>query len=585
MTIEYVTLGLYFLMLIGLGVALSRLNKNVSDFVRGGAQATWWLAGASMLMAGISAFTFTGNASAAFEAGPSMMTIYIANCVAYAISALFLGAWLRQTRAYTVVDVIRARFGLSAEQFSGYTMLMLNPIAAAIQLWALAVFASSVFGFALGETIVGIGIIVIIYSTIGGRWAIMATDFAQSLILLAVTILVAVLALAKIGGVSEFLSYFSDPRFAQDFRFVKEAGQFPGDRFTLKWIIVIFFMQLYVQINMNNASRFLSLKDGREASRASWFAFVLMALGSIIWFIPPMVARFLYEGEVLALNVSNPSEASYAFIAMKLLPNGMMGVMIAAMFAATISSMDTGVNNQVGIVVRNIIPRLLSAFGRKPLTDKGELFLCKVVTVILGLMIINFSLIMAGQGAVALFDAYLVIASVIGIPLGFPMLTGLYIRRMPKSSYFTIFAFCLLPSLYSFYDAWAHGTEWTIQDRALWCFVFGLFGTLVSMAQWKRTRPEARASIDRFFEVMLTPVDYLKEIGASMDFRQLVIMGNTACITGAVLCLLLLVPNPWTARVGILFVAGFILCTGLLLRYGAKVEKRKQQALAKENKA
>jgi len=576
MTVEYITLGCYFAMLVFIGFALSKFNTNLSDFVRGGAQATWWLVGSSMVMAGISAFTFTGNASAAFEAGPSMLTIYAANCAGFLVCALFLGAWFRQTRAYTIVDVVRARFGFGPEQFSGYVMLILNPIAAAIQLWALAVFASSIFGFPLGWSIVVIGLIVIAYSTSGGRWAVMATDFAQSLILFAMTILVAVLSLVEIGGLGEFFSYFGDPRFAEDFRFVNEPGRFETNRFSLKWIVVIFFMQFQNHIQMKNAHRFLALKDGREAKKASWFAFTLMAVGTLIWFVPPMVARFLYETEVLAMDAANPSEASYAFMAMKLLPDGMMGVMIAAMFAATMSSMDTGVNNQVGIVVRNMIPRILSGLGRKPMSSPGELALCKAVTVMLGLLIINFSLRMAAQESFILFDAYLLVGSVVGLPLGLPMLAGMYIKRMPPWSYFVIFIGSLLPAIYSLYDAQAHGNEWTIQHRAMWVFIYGIASTLLCMAFWRRTSAKARASVAEFFRTMHTPVDYEKEIGPSVDYRQLKLMGDVASVLGGALFLLLIVPNPWTLRLGILFVAGFILACGLLLRWGARVEKRKE---------
>ena len=55
----------------------------------------------SMFISGISAFTFTGNASAAYDAGPTLLVIYFANVVGFAISGLFLGRWFRQTRALT----------------------------------------------------------------------------------------------------------------------------------------------------------------------------------------------------------------------------------------------------------------------------------------------------------------------------------------------------------------------------------------------------------------------------------------------------------------------------------------------------
>src|SRR5690606_36246991 len=124
-TVEYATLIFYFCILVLLGKLFSRFNSNLSDFIRGGAQGSWWLVGTSMLMAGISAFTFTGNASAAYEAGPTFLIIYVANVFSFLIGFWFLGRWMRQTRAYTVPDVLRARFGPKVEQFFAYSALFL----------------------------------------------------------------------------------------------------------------------------------------------------------------------------------------------------------------------------------------------------------------------------------------------------------------------------------------------------------------------------------------------------------------------------------------------------------------------------
>ena len=109
MTLEYLTLAVYLGVLLALGAYFKRFTVNLSDFVRGGGQGSWWLIGTSILMSAISAFTFTGNASAAFEGGPSLLIIYAANCAGFAFGGLFLGRWMRQTRAYTTPDVVKAR--------------------------------------------------------------------------------------------------------------------------------------------------------------------------------------------------------------------------------------------------------------------------------------------------------------------------------------------------------------------------------------------------------------------------------------------------------------------------------------------
>jgi Na+/pantothenate symporter len=99
-----------------------------------------------------------------------------------------------------------------------------------------------------------------------------------------------------------------------------------------------------------------------------------------------------------------------------------MGVMIAAMFAATMSSMDTGLNGQTSIIVRNLLPRLRARFGWAPLRETTELRLCRGISVGLGVLIILAALLLAGQTRFVLFDAFLVLSSVIGGPLGLPLL-------------------------------------------------------------------------------------------------------------------------------------------------------------------
>jgi solute:Na+ symporter, SSS family len=575
MNLEYITLGFYFLILLGLGVGFSRVTKNMSDFVRGGAQGTWWLVGSSIVMAGISAFTFTGNGSAAFMAGPTFLIIYVANCAAYLIGWLFLAAWFRQTRAYTQSDLLRARFGTAVEQFASYTGLFLGPLASAIQLWALAMFSSAVFGFPMTPTIVVIGVVVVVYSTLGGRWAVMATDFVQGVIMMAITTAVAILALQHIGGVGAFLNYFSHPEFVEDFKLINDPGQFDNDRFTLKWVVVIFFMTLYHQISLVTATRYLAVKDGREARRASLFAFFLMAIGSAIWFLPPMVARFMYGDEIMAQGLENPAESAYAFIAMKLLPNGLLGVLIAAMFAATMSSMDTGLNTQAGIVVRNIVPRLRSALGLNPeISNRYEMWICYLSTLCFGCIIIGGAILFSQQKEFILFDAYFIIGSVIGIPLGFPLVVGLWVKRIPFWSYFVIFGACLIPSFLSFYDAQFNNNPWTIQDRALWIFVAGIIATVGCFPLWKFAGKKQCEQISEFFTTMKTPVDFAAEIGLSTDKKQAKIIGISTSILGAAILLLLLLPNTMVERLWILSVGGTVATVGIYLSlYGSRGEK------------
>lgn len=565
--LEIITILAYLVFLLVIGALLARLNRNLSDYIRGGAQGVWWMVGSSVLMSGISAFTFTGNGGQAFSAGPTMLVLYLANCLGFLAGFLFLGAWYRQTRAITVPDIIRHRFGPEVEQLNAYQGLVIGPITASIQLWALAVFCSSVFGFSIPLMIVGIGSVVVFYSTSGGRWAVMATDFLQSLILIPITLLVAYLCLVEIGGPLEFIKQYASEDLARDFSLVKEAGQFPGDRFTWKWIVGIFLIQFINQIGVQNGYRYLSVKDGREARKTALLAMVLMAVGSLIWFIPPMVARFMVADEVMAMNLKNPEEAAYAVIALKLLPNGLVGILVVAMLAATMSSMDTGLNNITGSLVRNALPPLRRLLKLRDFSPQGELLTCKFVTILLGLLIIGYALKFSSQDKIELFDAYLTIYSIIALPLSIPLLIGLFIKKIPRWSYFFIAGCCLIPSVVSYISGKYWDQPWTIQDRAIWICLSAAAATLACRPFFRFSSVEYKTRIEGFFKQMRTPVEFSSEIGESRDQIQFKMLGNASLLGGACLLLLILVPNSLEGRLQVAFIPFFVLTVGLLLKW------------------
>ncbi|MFH1497533.1 MAG: hypothetical protein ABII82_06870 [Verrucomicrobiota bacterium] len=565
MIIEYLTLAVYFGFLLALGGIFARFNRGLSDFARGGSRLTWWMVGTSITMAGISAFTFTGNASAAFEAGPSLLVIYAANLLGFFLGGVVLARWYRNTRAYTGADVIRDRFGPAAEQFSIYSGLLIGPFSSAVQLWALAVFVSSVFGFHLGVTIVAVGLITLFYSASGGAWAVIATDFVQGIVLFGITILLGLLAWLAIGGVAGFSEHLADPELAGVFIWIKEPGAYPENRYTWGWAAVVFVLQLAGQIQLSTATRYLSAKDGREASRAAWLAFGLMAVGSLVWFLPPMAARLLYYDQVMAMPVGDPATTAYAVAAMNLLPKGLMGVVIAAMFAATMSSMDSGLNSQTSIIVRNLLPALRVRLGLPRLEEARELRLCRIISVVLGLLIIIAALLLSNQTRFVLFDAFLTLSSVIGGPMGVPLLAGLLLRRLPASSYFFIFAAGLVPSVYSLAAESLGQPAWTIQQRGGWVLAWGAVATIICWLMRRKASEKHRGREVEFFKKIATPVDFEREVGKANDRQQATLLGGAVTVVGLLLFGFLLVPNGMNARLQIVCLAVGVFTVGAAL--------------------
>ena len=258
----YLTVLVYFVFLLVTGWRFRSLNRNLGDFIRGGGQGTWWLVGVSLLISNVSALTFTGMGSIAFEAGAVPLYAYAATAFSNFVCFFGLAAWIRQTDAYTVPDILRERFGPGVEQFNSYYSFIWGIQNGAIWLWALSIFCSAMFGLPSGPLIVSLGVIVAIYSILGGRWAVMGTDFIQSLIIIPVSIVVFALSLKAVGGLDGFLQNWDRLVESGDFALFGEAGEHQSRQYTPAYIAALAVNTLVFHLSFFIGNKFLSAQDG-----------------------------------------------------------------------------------------------------------------------------------------------------------------------------------------------------------------------------------------------------------------------------------------------------------------------------------
>jgi len=175
---------------------------------------------------------------------------------------------------------------------------------------------------------------------------------------------------------------------------------------------------LLILNHLLDANRYLNAKNSAQAKKAALLASILFVVGPIFWFIPPIVARILIpDMAIIFPELKNPAEAAYIAVALELLPQGMIGLLIVGMFAATMTSMDSGLNKNSGIIVKNIYLSLI-----KPNASEAEqLFIGKVLTVVFSLMIIGIALFYSTIKSLALFDLMISIGALLGLPLAVPL--------------------------------------------------------------------------------------------------------------------------------------------------------------------
>ena len=572
---DYAVLVFYFVYMLAISWVFRKFVTNVSEYFRGGGKALWWMVGGSAFMVAFSAWTFTGASSKAYSDGWPIIIIYIGNSLGFLVNAYHFGPRFRQLRVVTSIQAIRTRFGAASEQVFTWLQVPFGLLQAGIWLNSLGVFFAAVFGLDISLTIMATGVVVLIMALIGGSWAVLASDFIQVLILMPVCLAVTVLALLKVGGLDGFVSQLPAGHLDLNQVFTQE--------FLWLWCLAMILKQLFSTNNLNDANRYLCVKDGRHARWAGLLGAGLFIVGIIIWFIPPMVARILYPDLATVFpNLKNPEEAAFIAVARDVMPVGMMGLLVSGIFAATMSSMDSGLNKNAGYFIKNFYQPII-----KPNAPDAHLLrVSKIATATLGILVILVGLKLSELRGMDLFTMTQRLSILIGTPILVPLVLGIIVRRTPPwSAWSTVlvgFAGSLFISRF-LTPEWAaplFGYTGPLDNTAkeYWRQGIELFGNVAigsawfigTMLCWKGTTPEHKANVAEFFTRFNQPVDFAKEEGAGNDAQQSAAVGWLCVAYGGFVLLLALIPNPLIGRLAFIGCGALVVGVGALLLFTAR---------------
>ncbi|WP_411062030.1 sodium:solute symporter family transporter [Vibrio chagasii] len=582
MELNTLIVGIYFLFLIAIGWMFRTFTSTTSDYFRGGGNMLWWMVGATAFMTQFSAWTFTGAAGKAFTDGFAVAIIFIANAFGYLMNYLYFAPKFRQLRVVTVIEAIRMRFGKVNEQVFTWSGMPNSVISAGIWLNGLAIIASGIFGFDMTTTIILTGLVVLIMSVTGGSWAVIASDFMQMVIIMAVTVTCAVVAIYHGGGVTQIVSDFPTDSFIT------------GDNLNYMsifsiWAVFIFLKQFSITNNMLNSYRYLAAKDSNNARKAALLACVLMTLGPIIWFMP----SWFMAGQGVDLAAAYPEAGSkaadfaYLYFVQEYMPAGMVGLLIAAMFAATMSSMDSGLNRNSGIFVKNFYEPIL----RPKANEKELMVVSKLTSTFFGIAIILVALFINSLKGLSLFDTMMYVGALIGFPMTIPAFCGFFIRRTPDwagwgtlvvggvVSYFVGFVITA-----DMIQNWFGLNELTGREWADLKVAIGLIGHIVftagffvlSTVFYKPLAEHREKDVNKFFNNLATPLVAESNEQKKLDNKQRRMLGSLIAVAGVGVMTMFVLPNPMWGRMVFVLCGLIVSSVGLLLVKAVddKVEKQ-----------
>ncbi|MEM1210748.1 MAG: transporter [Planctomycetota bacterium] len=574
---DWGVIAFYFAFIVGIGFLFRRVNRNSSDYFRGGGNMLWWMAGMSAIISGISTWSFTGAAAKVYDSGFLLPLAWFLGTLIQIPVLWYMAPRFRQMRVVTSVEAICRRFGFGTEQFYTYLVLPMGLFWGGIGLNTVAVFMSAALNIDMTISLIGLGVIVTVMAMAGGQWAVAASDFVQGVMLFLIVsvVIFATLRLPEIGGLANMFAAL--PERQTDFTYTGRLA------IIWLWLITMQISTLFYTLNMQGeGAKYLLVKNGRQARGMIVMRFVLSAIIPlmILMQLPALCAAVVFPSmaEVFP-NLKIPEEGAFVAMAFYTLPQGLIGLLICGMFAASMSSMDTALNRNAGFFVRNIYIKYLN----RRASEENQVRVGKVFTGIFGGLVILIGLMFDSLRDINLFDIFLLLNSMVLVPTVVPVALGVVIKKTPSwSGWSTVLVGVAVGAIakgfYSperFARVMGYLQPLTDQEIIDSRFVFISLAVIACSSVWflvtrlfyERSGKAHRESVDAFFTDMSTPIDPRRERIEDQDAMQYRLVSLICLGFGGFVLLGVFIPNALFGRLAFLYVGGVMVGIGVVLAW------------------
>lgn len=409
---DLVVIGGYLVLVLLVGVYYRRRMHSAEDYFAGGHRVPWWLAAVSHYMSSASALSFVSYAQLGYVYGFTAISLVWMAVPGGIVGGLIFARQWRRARVVTPVEFLERRFNPFVRQLLAWAGIPMKVAEDGLKLFATSIFLAVGLGIPAIWAVVTCGIITILYTFLGGLWALIVTDYIQFLMkMMALTILVP-LAMWRTGGLHHAVQIL--PR-----------GFFHATSGPYNWVYLLgWCVMLTITLNgsWSLAQKFYSVKNEREASKASYFSAFLHFVGGPLMILPALLARtFLPD-----LIAQHRTADVYVLLVIKLLPAGMVGIVVAAMLSATMATVSADFSSIASVLTKDVYQRLLSpqASPRK-LLNVGRL-----ITLLVGGISLSIGIYISRGGDQALFHLMVLMASAFIAPSFVPLMGALVSRRL-----------------------------------------------------------------------------------------------------------------------------------------------------------
>jgi cyclically-permuted mutarotase family protein len=422
--VNWLFLAFYLGGMLYLGYYFMNRENSTDDFFKGGERIPWWAAGMSIFATMLSAITFMAIPAKTYATDwryfMMAITIYV---MAIPVVKYYL-PFFRRLNVTSAYEYLELRFNKLSRYLASAIFIVFMIARTALVLFLPSLALTTVTGIDIFTCIILMGVITLVYCTMGGVEAVIWGDVIQGFVLLGGAILAVIFLVSGTeGGFSNVVKITIEQEKLHIFNmsFSLSSSTF--------WVVLLGGMAnnlISYSSDQTVIQRYLTTKNEKSAAKSIYLNGILSVLVSVVFYFigTALYAFYTTHPEQLNVAMGNPDSIFPHFIMTKM-PQGIAGIMIAAIFAATMSTVSSSINSLSTAFTTDFYKKF-----RKDLPDSQYLFAARISGLLMGSIGIGLALLMAGWNILSLFDYFNYVLGLLVSGLGGLFLMGIFFPRI-----------------------------------------------------------------------------------------------------------------------------------------------------------
>ena len=422
--LDYSIFALYLLGSVAIGTVFIRGQRNLDEYFLAGRSMGSVLLAMTVIAALFSGISFLAAPSEGYAHGPIFYLVNLSFFIATPVTALLFLPLFYKARFFTAYQYLEERFSVQVRTLASASFIIRVLLWLGAATYAPALALEQATGMPLWFTILCTGVLTTFYTTFGGMRAVIWTDVMQLIVLFGGQLVIALVAMSRVpGGLGQVIELGR-----QGHRLDLSCSFDPTVRITLWGLVIGSAFMTLVQMATDQVSvqRYLSAKSLREAQRGLWLKLALTLPVTSIFYGTGLVLYAYYQvhGDPLAAGRIAKADQILPYFVVNELPAGFPGLFIAAIYAASMSTVSAGINSLTSATLVDFYQRL---WKRPDLSETHQLKLARWMTLAYGALVIVLAFLVQHLGT--LLEATNKVIGLIGGPLLGLFFLGMLVRR------------------------------------------------------------------------------------------------------------------------------------------------------------